>query len=184
MRSRIQGTEDARQGGALQGDHRGAFVIAVVLCLLVACGGGGSSSPTSADQGRAELEQGSFQLVNAERTAANVSPRLIREDILDEIARLHSELMRDQGFFSHTDPQGRTVRSRLEAKGYFFTAAGENIAKVENVVDPAGYAHQLLMGNPGHRRNILGEIYQEMGVGVAIEGRTVWITQIYVRRTR
>lgn len=167
----------------MKGDHRGAYVIAVAGCLLVA-GGGGGSNPVAPDQGRAQLEQGSYQLVNAERTANDVSPQLEREEILDEIARLHSEAMRDHGFFSHTDPEGRSVRERLEAKGYFFTAAGENIAKVENASDPAGYAHRLLMGNPGHRDNILGELYQEMGVGVAIEGRTVWITQIYVRRTR
>ncbi len=156
---------------------------AVVLSLLIACGGG-ASSPASPDRGRAELEQGSFQLVNAERDAAGVSPRLVRKEILDRIARLHSERMRDRGFFSHTDPEGRTVRTRLEAEGYFFTAAGENIARVENAGDPVGHAHELLMENPGHRDNILGEVYQEMGVGVAIEGRTVWLTQIYVRRTR
>ena len=59
--------------------------------------------------------------------------------------------------------------------------AGENIARVTNAPDPASHAHSLLMKNPGHRGNILGESYRRLGVGVAVEGRTVWITQLFVQ---
>ena len=157
-------------------------VLYAVLVLLVACGS--SSSATSPAPGQAELENGSYQLVNAERVAAGVSPELDRDPVLDEIARHFSRSMRDEGFFAHVTPSGQTLGARLAAKGYSFIAAGENIARVANVPDPAAYAHLLLMENPGHRQNILGSKFQRVGVGVAIEGTTVWITQIYVRRTR
>ena len=159
--------------------RRGGFVTALLVSLLVACSSG--SGVTAPEEGRAELEYSSFTLINAERVASEVSPELERRATLDEIARRHSERMRDEGFFSHTTPEGQSLRDRLVAEGYSFTAAGENIAQVTNAPDPASHAHRLLMGNRAHRNNILGDGYREVGVGVAIEGRTVWITQIYVR---
>lgn len=155
--------------------------MALGFCLLIGCSG--SSSTTSPAAGQAELEHGSYQLVNAERTEAGVSPRLTRDAALDDIARQFSQSMRDEGFFSHVTPTGKTLRSRLAKEGYSFLVAGENIARVTNSPDPAAYAHSLLMDNPGHRGNILGPKFQRLGVGVAIDGQTVWITQIYVRQS-
>ncbi len=179
MQDAIHRIDDA--GGGPFGARRiGALVTALAVAFLIACSSG--SGGTAPDASGAELEFGSFKLINAERDASEVSPRLRRQEVLNEIARQHSERMRDEGFFSHTTPTGQSLRDRLAAEGYSFTAAGENIARVSNASDAAAHAHQLLMGSPAHRENILGESYREVGVGVAIEDRTVWITQVYVRQ--
>jgi uncharacterized protein YkwD len=153
----------------------------LTVCLLVACGG---SSPSAPAAGEAQLEHASWELVIAERSAAGITTPLPRDAHLDEIARRFSRAMRDQGFFSHTTPAGETLVARLEAEGYAFSGAGENIARVSNVPDPAAYAHRILMESPGHRGNLLDAGFDRIGVGASTRGRTVWITQIYVRSGR
>jgi uncharacterized protein YkwD len=165
--------------------HSAIIVVATTLGLVaLGCGGGGGSSPTSpsSNNGLAQIEHASYRLVNVERDAAHVDPTLGGDPELSAIARAYSEEMRDQGFFSHTSPAGRTLAQRLVEAGYRFTYAGENLARVSGAGDPASYAHTLLMDNPSHRGNILGTQFAKLGVGVAFEGRTVWITQIYASR--
>jgi len=152
-----------------------------MLVVVAACGGGGGpTSPSSASI--AAVEHGSFELVNEERQVRGVSPILGSDPELAAIARAFSEQMRDEGFFSHTSPSGVTLGQRLAARGYQFSSAGENLARVSNSGNPASFAHQLLMKNPNHRGNILNSQYVQLGVGVAFKGDTVWITQIYARR--
>ena len=153
---------------------------ALILLAVVGCGGGGGLSPTTPNASVAQIEHGSFQLVNAEREVNEVLPRLGGDPQLEMLAREHSELMRDEGFFAHTQPSGKTLQQRLASAGFSFTLVGENLARVTNAGDPAGYAHTVLMQNAGHRANILNGKYGRLGVGVATEGKTVWITQIYV----
>jgi uncharacterized protein YkwD len=37
------------------------------------------------------------------------------------------------------------------------------------------------MASPPHRANILGERFTNVGVGVATDGESYWITQIFIR---
>lgn len=165
---------------------RPALAVAALTALLVvtiACGGGSGSSPTGAGGWTvSQVEAISFRLVNDARTNEGVQPQLINDPTVAAIARAHSEAMRDQGFFSHTNPSGQDFFDRLRAGGVTFTAAAENLARVENVPDPAGFAHQQFLGNPTHRQNILDPRYTHLGVGVARQGDTWWITQLYIRR--
>lgn len=152
----------------------------LVLALLAAACGGGSSPTSPGGQSLAELENNSFLLVNMERSDESVPPTRSDPD-LSAIARQHSVQMRDEGFFSHTSPDGQGLLDRLQEAGYPFSFAGENLAKVSNSGNPVLYAHTLLMQNPDHRHNILDERFKVLGVGIATRGDTVWITQIFVR---
>ncbi len=163
----------------------GRWAVPLVTALLAACGGGSGEAPAgptapTISPPEAEVEFRSFMLVNDSRLDQGVEPQLGLDELLSEVARRHSRAMRDQGFYSHRDPQGRSVSARLREAGIRFSDAGENIVQVDRAIDPAALAHGELMASPPHRANIMGGGYQVIGVGVARLGGTYWITQIFV----
>ncbi len=158
-----------------------AVIVLVTLTLVVgACGGGGSDSPTQ-PQGRnvAEVEVQSFGLLNDARSQGGMLA-LSLDARVAEVARRHSEAMRDEGFFGHVGSSGLGLRQRLRSAGIAFSAAGENLAQVSGAADPAGTAHYQLMESPSHRDNILSDRFSRAGVGVAQSGDSFWITQIFI----
>ena len=160
----------------------GLLSLAFVGLLGVACGGGGDSGGPTAPLGTtvAEVEFESFQLANAARSESNVQPQLNLNDAIVRVARAHSESMRDQNFFGHQGPDGG-MRARLRAAGISFSIAGENLAKMTSVPNPAGQAHAQFMNSAEHRDVMLDPRFQLAGVGVARSGDTYWLTQIYIR---
>lgn len=161
-----------------------SLALALAAVLAVACGGGGDApaGPTASSNTplEVEVEFRSYTLVNDSRREQAVQPLLDLEELISAVARGHSKAMRDQGFYSHRDPQGRTVSARLREAGVGFSDAGENIAFVDKAIDPAALAHDDLMASESHRANILSDGYRVIGVGVARSGDTYWITQIFV----
>ena len=162
----------------------GICSLAFVALLGVACGGGADGGPDSPTTPLGttvpEVEYESFQLANSARQTSNVNPQLNFDETVAEVARAHSEAMRDNGFFGHNGPNG-SMRARLRAAGIPFSAAGENLAKLTSVPNPAGFAHQQFMDSPDHREVILDSRFRLAGVGVARSGDTYWLTQIYIR---
>ena len=85
------------------------------------------------------------------------------DEVIRIAARLHSEDMAKQGYFSHDSLDGRTFGDRMADAG--FTGAspwGENIA--------TGYsdAKSVVAGwvsSPGHCRNLMSGSYRVMGIG-------------------
>lgn len=163
---------------------RPAFgVVAVMVALaLSACSGSGGDSPTSPNRGLtpADVEFHSLTLINDERTSNN-RKALGLNDHLSDVAREHSEAMRDQGFFGHRNSAGQGLRGRLNSAGVQYTEASENLAQVNDGQQPAVIAHHFLMGSPDHRDNILSSRFREVGIGVAQDGDNFWITQVFIR---
>ena len=159
-----------------------AAVLAFALLVPAACSGGGGGGPTAPDSGPgvASVEGSSFALINQERHNAG-RPELMFDPLLADIARHYSERMRDEGFFSHTDPSGANTSTRVRMAGLSFTVLGENLATTSGVSDPARTAHERFLSNPAHRANILDERFTLAGVGVARSGNSYWITQLYLR---
>jgi len=155
----------------------------VVFLLALGQGCSSSESPTSPSGAltASEVELQLLQLTNRERFSAEVNPDLTSDSALSEIARSHSFAMRDQGFFGHEGPDGRTLRQRLDVAGVPYSRAAENIAQVTNSTDPAVFAHELLMDSERHRANILDPRFSYVGIGVSRSGDTFWITQIFIR---
>lgn len=101
------------------------------------------------------------QITNEERSRAGCGPVTVSQQ-LTAAAQGHSEDMALNDFFSHTGSNGSQFWQRIEAAGYQYWSAGENIA--------AGYhtAQAVMdgwMGSSGHRANILNCDYREIGVG-------------------
>ena len=151
----------------------------VLLLALAACSGGGPTAP-GGRASVASVEASSWGLINRARRDAG-HPDLNLDPVLSDVARRHSERMRDEGFFDHTDPSGGNPASRARSVGVGFSMIGENLATVSKGSDPAAIAHALLMENHEHRANILDGRFRDVGIGVATNGDTFWITQIFVR---
>ncbi|RMI30185.1 CAP domain-containing protein [Nocardia stercoris] len=82
--------------------------------------------------------------------------------------------MRDQGFFSHTDPDGTDPGDRIAAAGYTWQAYGENIAQGQA---DANAVVTAWMNSPGHRANILNCGFTQIGIGIADGSGGPWWTQ-------
>ncbi len=158
-----------------------SLLAAVVALSISACSGSGGDSPTN-PQGLtpADVEFHSFTLINKSRAEFSRSALTLNQRLSD-VARQHSEAMRDQGFFSHRDPSGQGLRARLNAAGISFSSAAENLAQVSDPQQPGLIAHHFLMDSPEHRANILGSGFTRVGVGVAQAGNNFWITQVFLR---
>lgn len=96
---------------------------------------------------------------------------LVPHQTLVNVARAHSQDMLDRDYFDHkTLGTTRLAQDRAAAAGYS-GAIGENICwgghtrgidEDQHVYD----RHDVLFISPGHRRNILHDAYEEIGVGV------------------
>lgn len=149
------------------------------LFLLGACdGSGGPTSPISVST--AAIEAAIFQATNVARTNQGV-PTVTLQEAISQVAREHSENMRDHGFFGHENQNGQGLKQRLNAAGISYTAASENLVQVTNAPDPADVAFDLLVGSPDHEENILDPKFKQIGVGAAQSGDTYWVTQIFIK---
>lgn len=159
-----------------------AALLTAASLLSTSCGGSGGSSPTDpgVTSSLAAIEFQSFDLINQDRKDNGVGPQLAYDSQLTDIARAYSEKMRDEGFFSHIDPQGHDVAYRLQTGGVTYTVAAENLAEVTHTNDPATYANQQFLTSQPHRDNILNPQMRRAGVGVAFDGTTYWITQLFI----
>ena len=94
---------------------------------------------------------------------------------LSRVARIKSEDMRDNKYFSHTSPTYGSPFQMMKSFGISYRSAGENIARgqatPQKVVD-------AWMNSSGHRANILNSSFTHIGVGYAENGR-YW-TQMFI----
>lgn len=133
----------------------------------------------------ADAEATLVYLVNQERTSRGL-PALWPDLTLGEMARQHSEEMRDLGYFSHGSPLRRncTLENRFRnAFNIAPRAVAENVSRMagtlwsftpENIRD----SHERLMSSPGHCENILWDRPDHIGVGVAVSHcGDYWITE-------
>lgn len=115
-----------------------------------------------------------LRLVNIERTNEGLKP-LILNVKLSGIARIKSQDMYDNNYFSHTSPVYGTPFEMMKQFGISYMAAAENIA--------SGYATpsavvKAWMNSTGHRQNILNARFTQIGVGHITSGN-YW-TQMFI----
>ena len=120
---------------------------------------------------------------NSERTTAGVPP-LTRSALLDAAATSKANDMIDQKYFSHTSPSGERAWVWMKKSGYAYTEAGENLAMdftdSEDIVN-------AWMRSTGHRKNILGAHFEDVGVA-AVTGdfhgqSTTMVVMLFGRQT-
>jgi uncharacterized YkwD family protein len=125
------------------------------------------------------MENEMFRLVNDERIKAGLKPFTLATD-LTRVARMKSQDMVDNGYFSHQSPTYGSPFEMMKNNGIEYRAAGENIAKNGSVLK----AHQALMNSEGHRANILNPNFTHIGIGIVKDNGQagIVITQIFITK--
>lgn len=144
-----------------------------------------------------EIEQFVYEYTNEERRNHGLD-ELEWDSRLAEIAREHSIDMVENDFYNHTNLKGEDPTDRAKrhgyplhkelGEGYYSEGIAENIATMATgYVEDLGYveddaesiARALVdawMDSEGHRENILNPDYDRIGVGVAYDGITYYLT--------
>jgi uncharacterized protein YkwD len=140
-------------------------------------------APRSSAANLFEVEEAVFAMTNAIRRQNGLAV-FVQDEICRDAARGHSADMLSRNYFSHTDPEGRSIKERLPAD---LSARQWG----ENIWTGSGYdtrqTHQLAqkimvgwVNSPGHRKNILDPGYTHMGVGVMAKNQEVKATQVFI----
>jgi uncharacterized protein YkwD len=136
-----------------------------------------------------QLELQMWELINRDRADPSYSgetrgraPALQWDDRLAAVARMHSEEMARNGYFSHEGANGSSPARRVSMAGIKWASTGENIANCRGVNE----AESLFMNEPkfqqNHRWNILNVNYTHVGVGVArAQDGSLYITQEFAQ---
>lgn len=126
------------------------------------------------------LERRMIDLVNNERQK-NGLQSLIVDPELTRIARIKSQDMVDNNYFSHNSPTYGSPFEMLSSFGVKYLHAGENLAGNRSV----DAAHNALMNSAGHRQNILNPNFTHIGVGVRPSNRYGNIfTQLFISKPK
>lgn len=122
-----------------------------------------------------QFEYRVFELVNEERGKEELSP-LKYSSVAASIAREHSEHMAEHGDLYHSTETDKVYSEELKKRGVSWNWAAENVANgyptPEAVVE--GW-----MESEGHRKNILSEKGEYIGVGYSPDGH-FW-TQVFYK---
>ena len=134
-----------------------------------------------------ELERRIFQLTNEARRKNGLSA-LEPNNELTTLAREKSDDMAKRHYFSHTNPEGKTIIDRYDdekpAKIGLLGKIGENIHMGQrndysDIKTAARVIVDSWMISPGHRKNILDPAYTQLGVGVTVKGKECYATQSF-----
>ena len=128
------------------------------------------------DSSVTSYEREVVRLVNVERTKRGLS-ELTYDWELSRVARIKSQDMHDNRYFSHTSPTYGSPFDMMKSFGIKYRSAGENIARGQ--ATPAAVVNAW-MNSSGHRANILNSSFTHIGVGYVADGK-YW-TQMFVGR--
>ena len=159
----------------------GAAVVLLAPAVAVALGAGAASATPASDGVEAQL----LSMLNTARQGAGLAP-LAADPAIAQVARAWSGHMVgvhartgdpvvkaaapsdcEQSSLCHNPDLGTAVGGLVPG----WTRIGENIGVGG---DPAA-VNAALLASPGHFANIMGD-YNRVGVGVVMEGTTVWAT--------
>jgi uncharacterized protein YkwD len=128
------------------------------------------------------LEQQCLNEVNRLRRSSKLARLDFYDDLLP-VAREYSRRMAEEHFFSHSDPDGRTVRERVDEVDIRWRMIGENLAYSNGYVNPVAASLHGWMDSPGHRRNILDPDFRLTAIGAWIgSDGTVYFTEIFLKQ--
>src|SRR5271155_641211 len=139
--------------------------------------------------GAGQLVLQMWELINRDRADQSYSsetrgraPAVQWDDRLAAVARMPSEEMARNGYFSHEGADGSSPAHRVSMAGIKWLSTGENIANCASVSE----AEFLFMNEPrfqqNHRWNILNVNYTHVGVGIArARDGSLYITQEFAQ---
>lgn len=109
------------------------------------------------------LSQSAFLSSTNEARAENSESGLTLSPQLEQAAQAKAEDMAKYNYWSHTSPSGKSPWDFINATGYSYQLAGENLAYGFN---SAATIISAWMNSPEHRENILTSSYKNVGFGV------------------
>lgn len=138
----------------------------------------GEKIPESSVKGLTTEEAQMLELINGERRKNNLPP--LKADLeLTRVARIKSQDMIDNNYFSHYSPTYGSPFEMMDNFGIEYLQAGENIASNRTVQG----AHEGLMNSSGHRKNILNPNFTHIGLGIKPKARAGLIfTQMFISK--
>lgn len=129
------------------------------------------------------VEEAVFAMTNEIRQQHGLPP-LQKGETFRLMARDFSTDMLRRNYFSHTDPDGRSMTSRVPMpRGV--QLMGENIwtGNGYDITQTKRLAQMIMvswMNSSGHRANILKKGYTHLGVGVTARGQEIRATQLFI----
>jgi uncharacterized protein YkwD len=140
----------------------------------------GTEGSVSAAAPSSNIVSSLVDMTNAQRNRAGL-PSLKANSRLRQAAQIQADQNASAGRIDHVlsgAPYPR-VEDRLAAAGYRWVAFGENLAYGQRTPNEV---IQSWMGSSGHRANILGSQFTEIGIGYATDsaGRPYY-TQVFAR---
>ena len=133
-----------------------------------------------------------LEMVNAERASMGLS-RLALDDLACKVADEHARDMANGRFLSHWGRDGTKPYHRYSFAGGI-DAIQENVGSANNILSltPGGVTgdlvelHQAMLSeippNDGHRRTILYPHHTHVGFGIAVEGHSLKLDELYLSR--
>lgn len=134
------------------------------------------------------LEERVFALVVSERKTLDPAAKpLMLDPILMDVARKRSADMAAKGYFEDRAPDGTTSASMvMDEDAKFQGLLGVNMAAQhytkQSGVDVEAFAKRFLdtwLASRSHKQNLAFPDYNRTGVGCAINGDTVYVTQLF-----
>jgi uncharacterized protein YkwD len=133
-----------------------------------------------------------LQLVNQERLLAGV-PAVAIDGLACKVAREHALDMASGFYLSHWERDGRKPYQRYSLAGGVHAIA-ENVSAIDNILSfkqediaqDISYMHVKMYNevppNDGHRKSILAPQQTHVGFGVALNQRSLRLTEEYIAR--
>ena len=166
------------------------FVALLAPASAVAASSGQAGAAGTVSVTRApSLEELLLREINAVRATRGLET-LSASPALSRSAVAHSRAMATFGFFSHESRNGTTFSDRI--KRYYAPRSkttwtvGENLAMFGGSTPSAGEIVAAWMGSPGHRANLLRDVFHEAGVAIMFNpaaggvfgGESTWVVTL------
>ena len=176
-----------------------ALLVLFVALLIPASAVAASSSGQAGAAGTvsvtraSSLEELLLREINAVRATRGLE-KLSASPALSRSAVAHSRAMATFGFVSHESRNGTSFSDRI--KRYYAPRSkttwtvGENLAMFGGSTPSAGEIVAAWMGSPGHRANLLRDVFHEAGVAIMFNpaaggvfgGDSTWVVTLDLGR--
>ncbi len=117
--------------------------------------------------------------VNTIRIAQGLAPLQINATLM-AVAQAHSDYQAAMQRSSHAGRSGEIVNARVAAAGYGSgnkIVAGENVANLDlGITDMLQIIVYEIWSDAGHRGAMINPKYQDIGVGIASDGKMIYVT--------
>jgi uncharacterized protein YkwD len=132
------------------------------------------------------LEARIYELISVQRHVIDPNAKdLALDSELVDIARRRSEDMAAKNSFADGDPRDVSATRLMDKDAQFQGLLGENIAAQHynaRGIDVESFAHRFVetwLASASHKENLSFADYNRTGIGAAISGDTVYVTELF-----